>query len=91
MKNKRRYVVRMFNKNKQDDIYLGDEVLTACYRGVVIGWTDPKIGQYKVLVENGDIEDWVNPDKGSRSFEFYDIADLMKILLQLRDETEGAE
>ena len=89
MKNKKRYTIRVFDWNKTEDYMVGDEVLSACYKGVVIGWTDAKNGQIKVLVENGDIEDWVNPDKGDRHFDVQNIFDLLNIVFQMA--CEGSE
>ena len=82
----RPYVVRVFDWEKTEDIYFGDEVISPEHRGICIGWTCREDGQYKVLVDNGDIEDWKNPHKGERWFSFHTISELVQTLRELNWE-----
>lgn len=80
---KKPYVVRVFDWNKGEDIYYGDEVISPKNRGICIGFTDAEDGQYKVLVDNGAIEDWKNPLKGDRWFEIHSLSDMTQALREL--------
>lgn len=89
----RRYMVRINNKEieEEQNIIVGDVVATACYYGVVIGFTSKENAQYKVAVQNGDIEDWVNPLKiKDFRFELYTIGDIVNAIGEI-NKTEFVE
>lgn len=82
---KRPYVVRINPKNEVDDsIVVGDVVYIWCFVGVVIGFTDKEHGQYRVAVENGNIEDWINPEKVKGiHFELHTVTDIMDAIQEI--------
>lgn len=93
----KRYVVRISQKEEVDSsIIVGDVVTTACYVGVVIGFTAKESGQYRVAVENGDIEDWINPDKiHGINYELHTIGDIVNAVgdlhkIEIDEQTDCA-
>ena len=75
----KRYVIRVNDKEEVDEsIIVGDVVTLGLFSGVVIGFTRKKSGQYRVAVHNGDIEDWINPEKVEHErFELHTIGDIV--------------
>ena len=75
----KRYVIRVNDKEEVDEsIIVGDVVTLGLFSGVVIGFTSKKSGQYRVAVHNGDIEDWINPEKVDHErFELHTIGDIV--------------
>ena len=78
----REYMIRICNDKPQAKlIVVGDVVSTGKARGVVIAVANRQ--QYKVLCDNGDFEDWINPTLENEHHEIYKISDLIRAFYKL--------
>lgn len=82
-----RHTIRTNPKEDGDLIILGDEVVTACYKGFVIAVIEQGY-QYNVITEDGRYASWVKPYKTGRHYDIYSVGDIVKAFLKMKFSME---